>query len=153
MRSEEELYQQIANRMAAAVPQTAAAAIYTGKIYASHEQCGLSWLGPSGEVQQFPFGRRPERIEFELRELIGEVRNLMSRSDREPWTHFQIMLRCGAKINMIFAYIPEDDDWVGVFMRRVSDLTLEEANAAYIPEKDWREFRRKRLEADSTFTS
>jgi hypothetical protein len=150
MKTEKQLYQEIADRMAFGVPRTAAAAVYTGKIYASHEQCGLSWIEANGAPKTFEFGKRPENIESELREKIGAIRDMFSAQGGERWTHFNVLLKRGSQIEFSFAYIPEDDDWVGVFMRRVSDLTLEEAKAAYIPEKNWREFCRKRFEAESS---
>ncbi|MCY7296226.1 hypothetical protein HJG39_12400 [Alteromonas sp. a30] len=60
-------------------------------------------------------------------------------SSKENWTHFKASLTEKGKFKIEFAYIPEDDSWPGVYMKRVSDLTEEEAKAHYIPEQDWLE--------------
>lgn len=59
----------------------------------------------------------------------------------EKWTHFKISLTEEGKIDFEFAYIPEEDSWVSIYMRGISDLSEEELDRDYsqISKDLWRE--------------
>ena len=49
----------------------------------------------------------------------------------------KISLTEEGKFNIDFAYIPESDDWVNLYMKGISDLKREELGEHNIPLEEW----------------
>ena len=122
--------------------------VFLGKLFPLHSGHQVQLITPDARVKYFELGKNPAELERKVMEAAQRLKASLPFRDN-PWSHFKFSISSDKRINVDFAYVPEDDDWVGVYMRRVSDLTLEEADAAYIPEKDWREFSRRRLATDN----
>ncbi len=58
--------------------------------------------------------------------------------EKEPWTHFKATLTEDCKFRISFSYIPQENSWLGLFMKGVSQLSREEAKEHHIPEDVWR---------------
>ena len=56
----------------------------------------------------------------------------------EPWTHFQAIVYRSGHIDWQLANIPYEDNWIGLDMRGISELTWTEADAHRIPYNIWK---------------
>ena len=90
----------------------------------------------NGNIDSFPFGERAYEIEENICGLIKELRSLEKK--KKKWTNYKITLTEEGKFNIEFAYIPEEDHWPTLYMRRVSDLKEEELDQYYIPIEEWK---------------
>jgi hypothetical protein len=143
-----QVIQNIGRKLQSIMPFEAQEITYFGKIYDDYNERMIMWRDHDGKPSWYSLGKEPVATLREIMSLAEAFRESPSFS-KSRWTHFKISLCEKGKLNFKFEYIPRDDDWAGVFMQRVSDLTFEEAKAAYIPETDWHEFRRKRFESDN----
>ena len=57
---------------------------------------------------------------------------------KEPWTHFKVSLNEERSFKIEFAYIPEENSWVGLYMKSVSDLDQSELDEYHIPLEEWK---------------
>ena len=55
------------------------------------------------------------------------------------WNHFRASTRKNYGFKIEFAYIPEEDNWAGLTMKGISDLTEEEWKNTGIPKELWEE--------------
>lgn len=119
------------------MPDEAVEISFPGKVFENSGEGGAHWINRNGSIGHFPLGQRPYDVEDEIKRLARKLRQLPP-FQKEPWTHFKATLTEDGKFNIQFAYIPEEDSWPGLFLRRVSDLTEDEANEYYIPVEDWK---------------
>ena len=111
----------------------------TGMIYLDLNSYSFRWLTQDGKNKSFDFDKMPGEIGDKIISLMEELRELEIFT--EKWTHFKISLTEEGKIDFAFAYIPEEDSWVSLYMRGISDLTEEEWEKDYsqIPKELWEE--------------
>ena len=134
--NEQEIYQKIGELLWSIMPNEAIEIYFIGDIYPEHYSGGAEWRLKNGNIDSFPFGERAYEIEENICWLIKELRSL--ELFIEKWTNYKITLTEEGKFNIEFAYIPEEDHWPTLYMRRVSDLKEEELDQYYIPIEEWK---------------
>lgn len=137
--NEQELYQKIGELLWSIMTEEAIVIFCTGTIYSDSNSYSFRWLTQDGKKKSFDFDKMPDEIGDQIIGLMEELRSLDMFV--EKWTHFEISLTEEGKIDFAFAYIPEEDSWVSLFMRGISDLTEEEWEKDYsqIPRELWEE--------------
>ena len=137
--SEQEIYQKIGELLWSIMPKEARMIFCEGYIYPDTNSCGFEWLTQNGKQDSFDFDKIPVEIGSQIISLAEDLRSLDMFV--EKWTHFKISLTEEGKIDFTFAYIPEEDSWVSLYMRGISDLTEEEWEKDYsqIPKELWEE--------------
>ena len=137
--SEQEIYQKIGELLWSIMPKEAKMIFCEGYIYPDINSCGFEWLTQNGKQDSFDFDKVPVEIGSQIISLAEDLRSLDMFV--EKWTHFKISLTEEGKIDFAFAYIPEEDSWVSLYMRGISDLTEEEWEIDYsqIPKDLWEE--------------
>ncbi|WP_036758907.1 immunity protein YezG family protein [Photobacterium halotolerans] len=136
MNEDQVIYNEIGKALWSIMPHHASVIYCLGRVYPETHQVGPEWIDKQGKVNRFNVDEYPVDICDKISHLAISLQKLPPYK-REPWTHFKFTLFPKGKFKMEFSYIPQDDSWPGVFMRRVSDLTLEEAKNYYIPENEW----------------
>lgn len=132
---DQEIYQEVGQLLWSIMPNEATVIYFTGDIYPEHYSGGAKWLLSNGEVSTFPFGNRAYEIESKICDLMHDLQAMDIFN--EKWTNYKITLTDEGKFNIEFAYIPEDDHWPNLYMRRVSDLKQEELDEYNIPLDEW----------------
>ncbi|CAM0602398.1 immunity protein YezG family protein [Acinetobacter baumannii] len=137
--NEQEIYQKIGELLWSIMPQDAQIITFIGKIYPEYQGWGTSFILKNGKLSTFDFGEEPADIELQIKDLANNLRNL--DIFKEKWTHYKITLTDTGKFNIDFAYIPEEDSWVSLYMKGISDLNEEELDKDYpqIPKELWKE--------------
>ena len=135
----QEKYQKIGELLWSIMPKEAKMIFCEGYIYPDINSCGFEWLTHNGKQDSFDFDKVPVEIGSQIISLAEDLRSLDMFV--EKWTHFKISLTEEGKIDFAFAYIPEEDSWVSLYMRGISDLTEEEWEKDYsqIPKELWEE--------------
>lgn len=133
--SEQEIYQKIGELLWSIMAEEATIIFCTGTIYSDSNSYSFRWLTQDGKRKSFDFDKMPGEVGGQIILLMETLRSLDMFT--EKWTHFKISLTEEGKINFEFAYIPEEDRWPGLYMRRVSDLKLEELDEYNIPLEEW----------------
>ncbi|MDW6092427.1 DUF600 family protein [Vibrio rhizosphaerae] len=138
MADDQKIYTEIGKALWSIMPDTVSEIYFYGDIFPNSKGCTTEFrLKQDGSISWFRFGENPEDVELFI---LSRAERLQKNEPykREPWTHFKATLTEAGKFKMDFAYIPEDDSWPGLFMKRVSELSLEEAEEKYIPEEEWK---------------
>lgn len=133
--NDQEIYQKVGELLWSIMPNEAEKIIFTGKIYPDYQGWGTDFILKNGKLTTFDFGQEPAAIEMEVRDLINKLKE--SEIFKEKWTNYKITLTDEGKFNIEFAYIPEEDSWPNLYMRRVSDLKQEELDEYNIPLDEW----------------
>ncbi|KPN71514.1 immunity protein YezG family protein [Neisseria sp. 83E34] len=135
------IYQQIGKLLWSITPFDALEVIYIGMFYDDMKQAGAHWINKDNGEESFysGFDNPIEQIEDNINTLLEQLQKCTIFKN-EPWTHCHISLSDSGKLNMRFAYIPEDDSWPNLFMKGISDLTEDEAENVYsVPREIWEE--------------
>lgn len=137
--NEQQMYQKIGELLWSIMPKEAKIIFCEGYIYSDTNSCGFEWLNQNDKNDSFDFDKYPVEIGEKIIFLLEELRVL--DIFREKWTHFKISLTEEGKIGFEFAYIPEEDSWVSLYMKGISDLSEEELDRDYpqIPKDLWKE--------------
>ena len=133
--NEQDIYQKIGELLWSIMPQEAEIITFVGKIYPEYQGWGTSFILKDGSLSTFDFGEEPADIELRIRDLVNVLRD--SDVFKEKWMHYKITLTDAAKFNIDFAYIPEEDSWVNLYMKAVSDLKKDDLDEYNIPVKEW----------------
>ena len=133
--NEQKVYQKIGELLWSIMPQEAKIIYFTGKIYSTFRGWGTDFTLKNGITSSFDFGQEPTEIEWQIRDLMDDLINHDLFKDK--WNHYKISLTEEGKFNIDFAYIPESDDWVNLYMKGVSDLKREELDEHNIPLEEW----------------
>jgi hypothetical protein len=138
MNSDQKLYERIGKSLWSIMPEEASEIYFYGDIFPNSEGYTTEFkLKTDNSISWFKFGKNPKEIEKSIFSEAKLLQGLDPYKDN-PWTHFKATLTESGKFKMEFAYIPQDDSWPGLFMKRVSELSLEEAKKNYIPEDEWK---------------
>lgn len=106
--------------------------IFRGQVYSDHQDFQLL-----SDTDQIPgYIEIPTNLFFDLRELVEDLKKC-SVFSKEPWNHFKVFLNQEGSFKIEFAYIPEEHNWVGLYMKSVSDLDQSELNEYSIPLEEW----------------
>ncbi|AWL27949.1 hypothetical protein DJ533_04785 [Acinetobacter defluvii] len=132
---EQEIYQKIGELLWSIMPEEATDIYFLGCVYPDYSAGGAEWLTPNNKISSFVMGKRPYDIEDQIMNLIEGLRSLTNF--KEKWSHFKFSLNNNTIFNAEFDYIPREDSWVNLYMRRVSDLKLEELDEYNIPFEEW----------------
>lgn len=134
--NEQEIYQKIGELLWSIMAEDAKIIFCTGMIYPDTKSYSFEWTNKDNNFIWFDIDGIPHEIGEKILSLMEILRSLDMFT--EKWTHFKISLTEEGKINFEFAYIPEEDHWPGLYMRRVGDLTLEELDEHNIPLEEWK---------------
>ncbi|KAF1024596.1 MAG: hypothetical protein GAK29_02444 [Acinetobacter bereziniae] len=137
--NEQEIYQKIGELLWSIMAEEATIIFCTGMIYNDSNSYSFRWLTQEGKNKSFDFDKMPGEIGDKIISLMEELRSLDMFI--EKWSHFKISLTEEGKIDFEFAYIPEEDSWVSIYMRGISDLSEKELDRDYsqISKDLWRE--------------
>ncbi|WEV49337.1 hypothetical protein OZX61_02285 [Acinetobacter sp. ESL0695] len=137
--NDQQIYQKIGELLWSIMAEEAIIIFCTGTIYSDSNSYSFRWFTQNGEKKSFDFYKMPNEIGDQIIVLMEELRCLDIFV--EKWTHFKISLTDDEKFNIDFAYIPEEDSWVSLYMKGISDLSEEELDQDYpqIPKELWRE--------------
>lgn len=135
MDDDQKIYQEIANILSSIMSSEAIAIIFDGFVYDTSSQIGCTNVLLNNQTE---FVNLPSNLFIQLRDLIQKLQECKIFAN-EKWTHFEVKLDKNGKFKMKFAYILEEDSWVNLIMRGISDLTEEEAKKLGIPKDLWLE--------------
>ena len=134
-----ELTKQVGQLLWSVMPEDALTIRIQGSVYELNSSGLVTFIMKNTERESwFDFDDPRNQIVSDILKIIEEYKKSIDES-HEIWSHFEVELSELGKIKINFAYIPEDDSWVGLYMKGVSDLTKEEAQANYISEQEWLE--------------
>ncbi|WP_271270851.1 hypothetical protein [Aliamphritea hakodatensis] len=136
MTEDQKIYQEIGKALWSLMPDNAQLIYCIGMVYSDTHQIGPEWVNHDGSLGQFDFENYPDDFCADVYQLVVKLQELPPY-ERQPWSHFKASLTEEGRFKMDFAYIPQADSWPGLFMKGVSDLSWEEAQEHYIPQKDW----------------
>ena len=106
--------------------------IFRGQVYSDYQDFQLL-----SDIDQIPrYIEIPTNLFFDLRELVEDLKKC-SVFSKEPWNHFKGFLNEEGSFKIEFAYIPEENSWVGLYMKSVSDLDQSELDEYNIPLEEW----------------
>ena len=140
MKADQKIYKQIGEQIWSIMPEDALVMTFKGGLGVG---TSLSWSTRKQEINCFPLGGSPREVEDKIKVLIAELRQEPPFNIDQPFNHYTITLTDAGKFNLQVAWVDEEDSWTGVFMKGVSDLTWEEAEANYIPSENWEEHCRR----------
>lgn len=138
MTEDQQIYQKIGKALWSIMPGSTKEMYLSGKIYPDTYELCPEWIEEDLSVGRFDFDNYPYEVCGCIYELACKLQKL-PLFEKESWNHFKVTLTEPGKIKVNFCYVPQDDSWPGLLMKRVSELTLEEAKKYYIPEEDWRQ--------------
>jgi len=114
--SVEEIYSAVARIMWSIMPERAVVFELFGKCYGGYSENEVWFTDSAGQRFQFEFGGSPVRPLYELMKSMEALKG-EEPFVREPWTHFKAILGSGGKFKLDFAYIPKEEDVIGIYMR------------------------------------
>ncbi|HHB81080.1 MAG TPA: hypothetical protein ENK83_04945 [Aliiroseovarius sp.] len=118
------------------MPRRAVQIGYQGQIYGGFSQSNLFWIGKKGRVRSFGFDDFPEDVAFEIEDTIAAMRDL-PEFRHAPFNQFEVTLEEKGRAQIRVATIPEENSWVGLFLKGVSELPLEAAREFGISPEHW----------------
>ena len=136
MPDEQQIYDKIRDQVKSIMPDDAKVFIFRVKLYPGVTSYTDYWIRKDGRKDWFGFDDVPDNVRNKIMELCAQLQTL-PRFKRSPFTHCEGRLTDSGEFRMEFANIPIEDNGAGLFMRRVSDLTWEEAKAHYITREVW----------------
>ena len=136
MPDEQKIYDKIRDQVKSIMPDEAKEFIFRVKLYPGVTSYTSYWFRKDGRRDGFGFDDLPRGVSDEITDLCAQLQTL-PRFERAPFTHCEGRLTDSGEFKMEFANIPKEDNDGGLYMRRVSDLTWEEAKAHYITREDW----------------
>ena len=134
----ENIYKNIAETIWSMMPTEAEKYVVQCEFIDSSARRSMFWVTHDGIRMDYNFDNYPEEKESEILHYLQELRKLMTSLGSE-WNQCEFVLNENGKFNIKFAYIPEEDSWGSLYLRGISDLTLEEAEEHNIPREIWDE--------------
>lgn len=110
------IYQETTQLMWSIMPTRAMYYEFYGKIYNNYLEHLSIFYDKEYNKFYFDFGKTPKQVTINILNLMSKLRTL-PLFKKEPWTHFKITLHDDGKSDFEFAYIPEDKDEPGVYMK------------------------------------
>ncbi|WP_066097409.1 immunity protein YezG family protein [Xanthomonas massiliensis] len=114
--SDKDIYSAVGKIMWSLMPKRAVKFELFGKFYDDFSEDEAWLIDASGGRFQFDFDNYPTMPLHEIMENMRRLRT-MEPFKREPWTHFKAILNEEGKFKVEFAYVPREQDVIGVYMR------------------------------------
>lgn len=134
---DQELLKQIAALLAAVAPPAAAEIVAQAKLYESHLAADYRWVDAAGACHRFTRQTAPPLQRTQrLLELLEELRATPAFAP-SPFNQLELRLRRAGGVELETADIPVEDAYLGLYMRPLSALSWEEAQALHIPRDAW----------------
>lgn len=146
----QDIYELIGKKIWSIFPTEASSINYYAQIFDEHYEYSVDFL-VNEEIKWFEFGQLPKGVceeTIELLKLLGE-NDLFS----QRWTHCIITINNEGEFKINFSYIPEEDSWSGIYLKGVSDLTLEESEEYFIPLEIWKDRVNRKEEIYAKYTN
>ena len=116
MREDQKISQEIVKLMWSIMSHEAVKFEFYSKIYNSYDENRAVFFNNKNEQFYFEFDEMPVEIFDQIVKLARQLRTLPPYK-KEPWTHFKVTLHDDGKFNFDFAYIPEEKDELGIYMK------------------------------------
>ena len=132
-----ELHENIAKTIWKIMPLDASKYIFECELQPDDQNYRMYWIDQNGEEKNYPLGGFPEE-KREILNFYSKLKETMAKFGSD-WTQSRFTLDKNGKFDVRFAYIPEEDSWGSIYLRGISDLTLEEAEEHNIQREIWEE--------------
>ena len=119
------------------MPLDASKYIFECELQSDDQNYRMYWIDQNGEEKNYPLGGFPEE-KREILNFYSKLKETMAKFGSD-WTQSRFTLDKNGKFDVRFAYIQEEDSWGSIYLRGISDLTLEEAEEHNIPREIWEE--------------
>ena len=119
------------------MPLDASKYIFECELQSDDQNYRMYWIDQNGEEKNYPLGGFSEE-KREILNFYSKLKETMAKFGSD-WTQSRFTLDKNGKFDVRFAYIPEEDSWGSLYLRGISDLTLEEAEEHNIPREIWEE--------------
>ena len=136
MTDNHEIMGEIGRLLWSVFPEEAEVIITQGQLYPHVSQIGFKWVYKDGSSGSFNRDNFPTEIRDKIITQMKLLRD-MEPYKNDPFSQFEAHLTNDKNLRMKFAFIPEEDSWQGLYMRRVSELSEEEAQQVFIPTEHW----------------
>lgn len=124
-------YKKLGKILWSVMPDNEKIIILDGAIYDTFTQFGCHKELSNSETELLD-----DIPESKLDEMLNILQTLQAETN---WTHCLIRLDITGKMTGHFIYIPEEDSWLNLVMKGISDLTEEEWEETAIPKELWEE--------------
>jgi len=133
------IYQEIIDLMWSIFPEDGIEAHYNSQIFENSNEKIFYWLDKNGDKAWYEFEKSPSKV---LTKIMNQLKLLQQHKlfEKEKWTHCKVTVTDEYKLNIKFTYIAQKNSWPGLYMKGISDLSLEEAQKYYIPKEEWEKF-------------
>ncbi|PJC86805.1 hypothetical protein CSW98_07370 [Vibrio sp. HA2012] len=142
----QEIYEKIGQLIWSIFPDNGLEAYFYMQIYKTSTEKVYNWLTENGDKARYGFGDAPYNVYDKIEEQL-KVLQQHEIFKKEPWTHCKVTVTDEGKLTINFAYIENENSWPGLYMRGVSELTVEEADEYGIPYEDWVKQQNKKAKA------
>ena len=132
----QEIYQEIQSLLWSIFPDNSNKVTLKGAYY--HEYDNIMQLGYYNNQKSWVSISINSSLFLQLLDLIESLQKCEIFS-QEPWTHYKMIFSKNKMLEVDFVYIPEEDSWVNLIMKGISDLTEEEWKNTGIPKELWQE--------------
>ena len=132
-----ELHENIAKTIWKIMPLDASKYIFECELQPDDQNYRMYWIDQNGEEKNYPLVGFSEE-KREILNFYSKLKETMAKFGSD-WTQSRFTLDKNGKFDVRFAYIPEEDSWGSIYLRGISDLTLEEAEEHNIPREIWEE--------------
>ena len=119
------------------MPLDASKYIFECELQSDDQNYRMYWIDQNGEEKNYPLVGFSEE-KREILNFYSKLKETMAKFGSD-WTQSRFTLDKNGKFDVRFAYIPEEDSWGSIYLRGISDLTLEEAEEHNIPREIWEE--------------
>lgn len=133
----DKIYQEIVDLIWSIFPNDGIEAYFNAQIFEDSNERNFYWLDSNGDKVWNELGKNPSVV---LRQISEELKKLQNHKlfEKEKWTHCKVTVCNEGKLNIKFAYIPQENSWPGVYMKGVSELSYEEAEKHYVDTDEWK---------------
>lgn len=131
------IYLELGKLLKSILPEGGIEAYFYADIYKTSSGSRFYWMDENGDDAYFEWGQSPTKY---YREIRNQLKTLQKHPlfEKEPWTHCKVTLTFEMKLEIKFAYVAEEDTWSGLYLKGVSELSLEEAmNEHGVPKEEW----------------
>jgi hypothetical protein len=142
------LIESIGNLLWSVFPPEASKINLQAMIYADFNMQQLTWL-VGGETRWSEHAQSSDEFRPFYDEAMKQLQQAQTAATgKNRWDHVTVSLTSQQKIEFRFAFVPAWDSWPGLFMKRASELTPDEAKKAFLDDERPAEFKRLRAEHD-----
>ena len=131
---DQEIINEIAKVLWSVFDEEAEYIIFRGQLYSEFHESQITLERKDGSVfwNELPSSEFIEGF-FELLRELQQTKPF----EKEKFTHMHFRLSNTKKFSADFAYIEEGNNWSGLYMRGINDLSQDEIKKYYVPQEDW----------------